>query len=88
MFFSEVSFYTERSNVVICLNVSGPQLCQNYKARKLIPSFLYIAAIHNFTVSDTSWPTSPILCVHECTLNSISLPSLTSHVTMPRLEEF
>ena len=59
--------------------------------KKLIPSFLvlvYIATTHNFTVSDTSWPTSPILCVHERTLNSSSLPSLPSRVTTPRPEEF
>ena len=81
-------------NAPMSRNVSGPPLCQNYKAKNLEeadPSFLvlvYIAATHNVTVSDPSWPTSPILCVHERTLNSISLPSLTSRVTTPRPEEF
>ena len=50
MFFSEVHFCAEHSNVLSFLNVSGPPLSQNYKARnlkKVIPSFLvlvYLAA--------------------------------------------
>ena len=45
MFFSDVRFCTECSNVASSLNVSGPLLSQNYKGRNLEEADTIISSV-------------------------------------------
>ena len=45
MFFGEVCFCTECSNVMSSLNLSGPPLSQNYKARNIEKADTIISSV-------------------------------------------